>query len=204
MLRCALLAYAFATAFPVWADEPLTIPRSEQATGGYLSTALLLKPCLDIREWSPEPDEALLKQVADARKGLPPETCDSPALMEKLFKARFLQYASIAVVSDPWNLDTKIRAQNEAMSRCKNTECLDRELDAAIAALSPVYLDSHPEWPKGTGLCTSKTVDVAASKVRALLGGRVQKDIVDTCAPESLSVQTCRGLQGTLVFAGCT
>ena len=203
MLRCALLAYAFATAFPVWADEPLTIPRSEQATGGYLSTALLLKPCLDIREWSPEPDEALLKQVADARKGLPPETCDSPALMEKLFKARFLQYASIAVVSDPWNLDTKIRAQNEAMSRCKNTECLDRELDAAIAALSPVYLDSHPEWPKGTGLCTSKTVDVAASKVRALLGGRVQKDIVDTCAPESFSVQTCRGLQGTFVFAGC-
>ncbi|MFS2106517.1 hypothetical protein [Ralstonia sp. Ralssp135] len=204
MLRYALLAYVFATACPALADGTLAIPRSEQATDGYLSTALLLKPCLDIREWSPEPNDALLKQVADARKGLPPETCDSPALVEKLFKARFLQYASIAVVSDPWNLDAKIRAQSEAMGRCKNTECLDRELDAAIAALSAVYLNSHPEWPNGTGLCVSKAVDVAAAKVRALLGAKVQKDIVDTCAPESLSVQTCRGLQGTLVFAGCT
>ncbi|MCP1170811.1 hypothetical protein [Ralstonia chuxiongensis] len=204
MLRYALLAYVFATAFPALADGPLTIPRSEQATDGYLSTALLLKPCLDIHEWSPEPNDDLLKQVADARKGLPPETGDSPALVEKLFKARFLQYASIAVVSDPWNLDAKIRAQSDAMGRCKNTGCLDRELDAAIAALSAVYLNSHPEWPNGTGLCVSKAVDVAAAKVRALLGAKVQKDIVDTCAPESLSVQTCRGLQGTLVFAGCT
>ena len=203
VLRGALLAYVFASAFPALADGPLAIPRSEQTTGGYLSTALLLKPCLDIREWSPEPNDDLLKQVADARKGLPSETCDSPALVEKLFKARFLQYASTVVVSDPWNLDTKIRAQNEAIGRCKNTQCLDRELDTVITALSPVYLNSHPEWPKGTGLCTSKTVDVAASKVRALLGGRVQKDIVDTCAPESFSVQTCRGLQGTFVFAGC-
>ena len=203
MLRRALLAYVFAMAFPALADGPLTIPRSEQTSAGYLSTALLLKPCLDIREWSPEPSDDLLKQVADARKGLPPETCDSPALVEKLFKARFLQYASIAVVSDPWNLDAKIRAQNEAMGRCKSTQCLDRELDAAITALSPVYLNSHPEWPNGAGPCTSKTVDVPANKVRALLGAKVQKGIVDKCAPESVSVQTCKGAQGTLVFAEC-
>jgi|GEM_PF-470678 len=203
MLRFAVLAYVFATALPALADGPLTIPRSEQAADGYLSTALLLKPCLDIHEWSPEPEEDLLKQVADARKGLPPETCDSPALVEKLFKARFLQYASIAVVSDPWNLDAKIRAQNEAIGRCKNTQCLDRELDTVIAALSPVYLNSHPEWPNGTGLCMSKAVDVPANKVRALLGANVQQGIVDKCAPESSSVQTCRGAQGRLVFAGC-
>ena len=193
MLRYALLAYVFAMAFPALADGPLTLPRSEQTSAGYLSTALLLKPCLNIREWSPEPSDDLLKQVADARKGLPSETCDSPALVEKLFKARFLQYASIAVVSDPWNLDAKIRAQNETMGRCKSTQCLDRELDAAITALSPVYLNSHPEWPNGAGPCTSKSVDVPANKVRALLGAKIQKGIVDKCAPESFSVQTCRG-----------
>ncbi|CAJ0799826.1 hypothetical protein LMG19083_03355 [Ralstonia psammae] len=204
MLRYALAAYAFATAFPAFADGPLTLPRSEQATGGYLSTALLLKPCLDIREWSPEPDDTLLKQVADARKGLPPETCDSPALVEKLFKARFLQYASIAAVADPWNLGAKVAAQNEVIGRCHDTQCLDRELDAVIAALSPLYLNSRPEWPSGPGLCTSKIVEVAATKVRALLGAKVQKDMVDACAPESLSIQTCQGAQGRLVFAGCT
>ena len=193
VLRGALLAYVLASAFPALADGPLAIPRSEQTTGGYLSTALLLKPCLDIREWSPEPNNDLLKQVADARKGLPPNTCEFPALMEKLFKARFLQYASIAVVSDPWNLDAKIRVQNEAIGRCKDTECLDRALDAAITALSPVYLNSHPEWPNGTGLCMSKAVDVPANKVRAFLGAKVQKGIVDKCAPESYSVQTCKG-----------
>ncbi|CAJ0720235.1 hypothetical protein LMG6871_03653 [Ralstonia edaphis] len=193
MLRCSLLAFVLASAFPALADGPLAIPRSEQTTGGYLSTALLLKPCLDIREWSPEPNDDLLKQVAEARKGLPPNTCESPALVEKLFKARFLQYASIAVVSDPWNLDAKIRVQNEAIGRCKDTECLDRELDAAITALSPVYLNSHPEWPNGTGLCMSKAVDVPANKVRTLLGPKIQKGIVDKCAPESFSVQTCGG-----------
>ena len=188
-VSAALVATACvaAMALPAWAEGPLTIPRSEQATGGYLSTALLLKPCLDIREWSPEPSDALLKQVAEARKGLPPETCDSPALVEKLFKARFLHYASIAVVNDPWNLDAKIRAQDDAMGRCKSTQCLDRELDAAITALSRVYLNSHPEWPNGTGLCMSKAVDVPANKVSTLLGAKVQKGIVDKCAPESFS-----------------
>ena len=180
------------------------LPTSAQFSGGYLSTTLLLKPCMDIHEWSDNPSDDDRKQFEDARRGLPPDTCDQPALVEKLFTARFLQYASITAVHDPWNLDAKITAQNAAIDQCKDAQCLDRELNAVIAELSPVYLHSRPEWPRHAGLCTSKTVEVTLAKARTLLGAQAQKALVGTCASESLSVQACQGPRGKFIFASCT
>ncbi len=204
MLRCALTAYAFVAASSAIADGPRTIPTSAQFSGSYLSTTLLLKPCTDIHEWSDNPSDDVLKQFEDAQRGLPPDTCDQPALVERLFTARFLQYASIAAVHDPWNMDAKVTAQNAAIAQCKDAQCLERELNAVIAELSPVYLHARPEWPRGVGLCTSKTVEVTPTKARALIGTKAQRALVDTCAPESLSVQTCQGPRGKFVFASCT
>ena len=203
-LRYALMAYALTAATSALADGPLTLPTSAQLSGGYLSTTLLLKPCMDVHEESTNPSDDVLKQFEDARRGLPPDACNQPALVEKLTTARFLQYASIAAVHDPWNLDAKIAAQNAAIARCKDAQCLERELNAVIAELSPVYLHSRPEWPRGVGLCTSKTVEVTPGKARALIGTKAHKALVDACAPESLSMQTCQGPRGKFVFASCT
>ena len=204
LLRYPLIAYALAAATSALAEGPRTLPTSAQLSASYLSTTLLLKPCMDVHEWSDSPDDDVLKQFEDARRGLPPDACNQPALVEKLTTARFLQYASIAAVHDPWNLDAKIAAQNAAIARCKDAQCLERELNAVITELSPVYLHARPEWPRGVGLCTSKTVEVAPGKARALLGTTAQKVLIDTCASESLSMQTCRGLGGQFVFASCT
>ena len=204
LLRYALIAYALTAATSALAEGPRTLPTSAQLSGGYLSTTLLLKPCMDVHEESTNPSDDVLKQFEDARRGLPPDACNQPAVVEKLTTARFLQYASIAAVHDPWNLDAKIAAQNAAIARCKDAQCLERELNAVIAELSPVYLHSRPEWPRGVGLCTSKTVEVTPGKARALIGTKAQQTLVGTCAPESLSVQTCQGPRGKFVFASCT
>ena len=201
--RVALLACALAIASTAQAEGARVIPRSEQADGGYVSTQLLLKPCLDIRTLLSEPNDHLLKDVADARKVLPPGTCDSSVLVEKLFKARFLQYASLAVVSDPWDFDVKIAVQNRSIEQCKDTQCVERELDEVIAALSPVYLGARPEWPQGTGLCTAAPVDVPVAKVLAPLNARTRKALIERCGEQALTTQTCTGPHGKFLFGIC-
>ncbi|WP_208630865.1 hypothetical protein [Ralstonia insidiosa] len=190
-------------ASPTLAEGERVIPRGEQANGGYVSTQLLLKPCLDIRTQVSEPDDNLLRDVVKAREVLPAGICDNPALVEGLFKARFLQYASLTMVSDPWNFDTKIAAQNQAIEQCKDTQCVERELDAGIDPLSPIYLGAHPAWPRGTGLCTTAPVDVPVAKALASLNASVRKELVKRCGEQALITQTCSGPHGKFLFGAC-
>ncbi|KHK52957.1 hypothetical protein PI87_19240 [Ralstonia sp. A12] len=203
MSRVALLACVLVIVSTAQAEGVRVIPRSEQADGGYVSTQLLLKPCLDIRTQVNEPSDHLLKDVADARKVLPPGICDSPVLVEKLFKVRFLQYASLAVVSDPWNFDVKIAMQNRSIEQCKDTQCVERGLDAVIAALSPVYLGARPEWPQGTGLCTAAPVDVSVATALAPLNAKTRKALIERCGEQALTTQACTGPHGKLLFGIC-
>ncbi|KVO25516.1 hypothetical protein WK60_28075 [Burkholderia ubonensis] len=198
-----LLACALAVASQAHAGGPRVIPRSAQVDGGYVSTQLLLKPCLDVRALYDNPDDSQMKDVAAARNVLPPGTCDSPVLVEKVFTARFLQYASLAAVNDPWNLDVKIEAQNRAMDRCKNMRCLDRELDAVIRALSPLYLGVNRGWPRGKGLCASEPADAPVAAALAPLGARARKGLASECGGEALTAQTCKGQHGKLLFVSC-
>lgn len=201
--RCASFAWALAIASPAPAEGVREIPRSNQANGGYVSTQLLLKPCLDIRTLVSEFDDGFLRDVGEARKALPPGTCDNPLLVDKLFTARFLQYASLVMVNDPWNLGARITAQNQTIHQCKDTRCVEHELDAVIAALSPVYLEAQPVWPRGTGLCTTKPVDLPASKALARLHADTRKELVDSCGERALMMQTCSSPHGKLLFASC-
>lgn len=194
-----LVTLALAAPSLSWAEGKRVLPRSEQADGGYVSTQLLLKPCLDVLALTGQPDAELQKAATEARQTLPPGACDSPALVEKLFQARFLQYASLTMVRDPWNLDTQITAQNQTISRCPDTHCLERELDAAIAALLPVYQDAQPTWPQGKGLCAT---DPVASTLKPF-SKAMRKTFAAECGAESIAAQTCQGPHGKMVFVGC-
>lgn len=199
ILNLMLLTLVLAALPLSLAEGKRVLPRSEQADGGYVSTQLLLKPCLDVLALIGQPDAELQKTATEARQTLPPGTCDNPALVEKLFQARFLQYASLTMVRDPWNLDAQITAQNQTISRCPDTRCLARGLDAVIAALSPVYLDAQPAWPQGKGLCAT---DPVASTLKPF-SKAIRKTFATECGAESIAAQTCHGPHGKMVFVGC-
>lgn len=201
--KLALLICMLAVASTAWAEGKRLIPRSEQANGGYVSSQLLLKPCMDIHTLIDAPDDEALKDATDTRKALPPKTCDDAVLVEKLFQARFLQYATIGMVNDPWNLDAKITAQNHAVDQCKDVKCLAHELDAVIAALSPVYLGTDRTWPRGKGLCDTDPADIPATKALAWLDADSRKGIKDDCGEEAATAQTCQGPHGKLLFVSC-
>lgn len=198
-----LLACALVLAAPAWAESKRLIPHSEQATGGYLSSQLLLKPCADVAALGFADDENAQRSAAEARKVLPAGTCDDAALVEKLFKARFLQNATPVLVNDPWQLDPKIARQQQAISRCQKTRCLTRELDRAIAVLSPLYLGARQQWPRGKGLCAAEPVETAAGKVLALLGQDASKAITDACSEDEVLATTCHGPHGKWLFVSC-
>jgi len=169
---------------------------------GYLSTALLLNPCLDIQTTGYSKDADTLQLFTDARNSLPLGACDDPALVEKIFKTRFLQYASLTLVNDPWNLGTKIAAQEQAINHCRDTRCLERELDLAISALTPIYLGApDPKWPNGH-LCSTESVRTLSS----VLTEKARKKITAECGgvdPESVYISICKDSHGKLVSAIC-
>ena len=72
-----------AAASPAWADGKLLIPRSANVEGAYLSTQLLLEPCMSDRALAAITDAPSARKDAEAaRKALRPGTCDDPALVE--------------------------------------------------------------------------------------------------------------------------
>lgn len=199
-----VLACAMVAASPAWADGKLLIPRSANVEGAYLSTQLLLEPCMSDRALAAITDDPSARKDAEAaRKALPPGTCDDPALVEKLFKAKFLEYATLNVVADPWDFDKTITTQDEAIAACKDTRCLDRTLDSIIGALSPVYLHSHPHWPSGEGLCTTDAVDTSVAGVMGQLGIAAHRTIARECGEEAITAQACNGSHGRMLFVSC-
>ena len=133
----------------------------------YLSTILLLNPCLDISLFGfYDKDDNIIRMVNEAKAKYPANTCNNSKLVNKLFNARFLQYSTITLVDDPWNLDGKIVEQNKLISQCKNTACLDKALNTVINQLYPLYISTRIRSlrpPTSGQLCNGK-VDLASDK----------------------------------------
>ena len=93
--------------FPAYTQkikQERAIPRIDQLAPPYLSTILLLSPCLDISLLGfpdSDNDDETIRMVEEERAKYPANTCNNPALANKLFKARFLQYSTITLVNDP-------------------------------------------------------------------------------------------------------
>ena len=154
--------------FPAYAQQikqERAIPRIDQIAPPYLSTTLLINPCLDISlSGFDDSDDDTIKMVDEAKAAYPANTCNNPALANKLFKARFLQYSTITLVDDPWNLDIKIVEQNKLISQCKDTACLNKALDAIISQLYPLYISIPIDRPPTSGRLCSGKVDLASDK----------------------------------------
>ena len=141
------------------------IPRIDQLAPDYLSTALLINPCLDISQFGfNNKNEDIIRMVDEAKEAYPANTCNNPALANKLFKARFLQYSTITLVNDPWNLDVEIVKQNKLISQCKDTACLDKVLDAIISQLYPLYMSIPTDPPPTSDRLCSGEIDLANDK----------------------------------------
>ena len=156
------------TVFPVYAQQikqERTIPHIDQLAPPYLSTTLLINPCLDISlSGFDDSDDDTIKMVDEAKAAYPANTCNNSALANKLFKARFLQYSTITLVDDPWNLDVEIVEQNRLISQCKDTACLDKVLDSIISQLYPLYISIPIDRPTTSGRLCSGKVDLASDK----------------------------------------
>ncbi|MCE4055676.1 hypothetical protein [Pseudomonas sp. Au-Pse12] len=198
-----LLACTLSLASSVWAEGKRVLPASAQVEGGYLSSQLLLKPCVDVAALGFGADDSVHQEAAVARKALPAGTCEDAVLVEKLFKARFLQYGSIALVDAPWTLAQRIERQNRAISRCQDRQCLTRELDTVIAQLSPVYFGASRAWPRGKGLCATEALAMPANKALAVLGAGPGQQVTAECGEEGVIASSCRGPHGRLLFLSC-
>ena len=156
------------TVFPVYAQQikqERIIPHIDQLVPPYLSTILLLSPCADISLLGfDDKDDDTIRIVDEAKAAYPANTCNNPALANKLFKARFLQYSTITLVDDPWNLDVEIVEQNKLISQCKDTACLDKVLDSIISQLYPLYISIPIDRPTTSGRLCSGKVDLASDK----------------------------------------
>ena len=154
--------------FPAYTQQikqERTIPHIDQLVPPYLSTILLLSPCLDISlSGFDDSDDDTIKMVDEAKAVYPANTCNNSALANKLFKARFLQYSTITLVDDPWNLDIEIVEQNKLISQCKDTTCLDKVLDTIISQLYPRYISIPTKFKSASdNLCISE-VDLVNDK----------------------------------------
>ena len=154
--------------FPAYTQQikqERTIPSIDQIVPPYLSTTLLINPCLDISlSGFDDSDDDTIKMVDEAKAVYPANTCNNSALANKLFKARFLQYSTITLVDDPWNLDIKIVEQNKLISQCKDTACLDKALDTIISQLYPLYISIPIHRSPTSGQLCSDKIDLASDK----------------------------------------
>ena len=224
-LLCLLI-----TVFPANAQkikQERTIPSIDQIAPPYLSTTLLINPCLDISLTDSgfnDKDDETIRMVEEERAKYPANTCNNPALANKLFKARFLQYSTITLVNDPWNLDVEIVKQNKLISQCKDTACLDKVLDAIISQLYPLYVNPPlPPSPTSEELCRSiddlsndKKMDLFIKKLVASLstddncGSKDFSDYGDNPIDEDKSkpytnvlFDICKSNVGDLFIADC-
>ena len=154
--------------FPAYTQQikqERAILRIDQLAPPYLSTILLLSPCADISLLGfDDKDDDTIRIVDEAKAAYPANTCNNPALANKLFKARFLQYSTITLVDDPWNLDIEIVEQNRLISQCKDTTCLDKVLDTIISQLYPRYISIPTKFESASdNLCISE-VDLVNDK----------------------------------------
>ena len=181
--------------FPAYAQQikqERAIPRIDQLSPPYLSTALLINPCLDISslEISGSNDYIYTTSMSnEAKAAYPANTCNNSVLANKLFKARFLQYSTITLVDDPWNLDVEIVEQNRLISQCKDTACLDKVLDSIISQLYPRYIRIPPEFETTNDNLCSGEIDLANDKKMDLIIKKLVANLStdDNCGSEDFS-----------------
>ena len=167
-----------------------TIPSIDQIAPPYLSTTLLINPCLDISlSGFNDKDDNIIRMVNEAKAKYPANTCNNSALANKLFKARFLQYSTITLVDDPWNLDVEIVEQNRLISQCKDTACLDKVLDSIISQLYPRYIRIPPEFETTNDNLCSGEIDLANDKKMDLIIKKLVANLStdDNCGSEDFS-----------------
>lgn len=202
--KLALLISLCAVAVSVSAQEKHILPRSSEIRVAYLSTQLLLNPCgneqmlKDFRN-----DSEVLKSMAEARAALPPGVCEDPALAEKIFTLRFLQYATLRMVSTPWNMDAALAEQNRRIGRCRDAACLSRELDRATQDLMPEYSKDRAEQRRGPGLCHTEARSISTQKAWARLSAGAHQTIVAECHPAAVLAWACGGPGGQLLSLSC-
>ena len=179
--------------FPAYTQQikqERTIPSIDQIAPPYLSTTLLINPCLDISlSGFNDKDDNIIRMVNEAKSKYPANTCNNSALANKLFKARFLQYSTITLVDDPWNLDIKIVEQNKLISQCKDTACLDKALDTIISQLYPLYISIPIHRSPTSGQLCSDKIDLASDKKMDLVIKKLVASLStdDNCDSEDLS-----------------
>ena len=187
-LLCLLIIVFPANAQKI--KQKRVIPRIDEVDPDYLSTALLINPCLDISQFGfNNKNEDIIRMVDEAKEAYPANTCNNPALANKLFKARFLQYSTITLVNDPWNLDVEIVKQNKLISQCKNTACLNKVLDSIISQLYPLYMSIPIDRPPTSDRLCSGKVDLASDKKMDLAIKKLVTSLSsdDKCGSEDLS-----------------
>jgi hypothetical protein len=178
------------------------IPSLEQFSPAYISTKALLAPCGD---YSSELDVEAQRTMAEARRRYPKGACADIAVPSLLFKALFLQYASIAIVSDPGSLFEIVQTQNATLASCKNTVCLKATLRDVIKKLEPIYRHSKNLTESAIGrICKiRKTIDSTAA-IRLGPGARsVIARINQQCGADGASISPCSNGYGKLLLAEC-
>ena len=181
-----------------------TLPRADQIRPAYGSTWLLLDPCHDfaaeVKQGNIEAD--VLAEQKQALAALPAGACAKPGMAEKLFQSRFLQQALPVMDSQPWQSWPQIQAQQSRIKACKTLDCLERELDASIARLKPLYLSHEPEAAAGAraSLCTSAMQPLPAGKALQMLTAGERKSVLKTAGSvRELQAQTCASKGETLL-----
>lgn len=178
------------------------IPKIDQITVPYLSASLLLNPCIDLSSSGYTESDEIIKLVNDAKKTLPNETCTNKYLVEKLFKARFLQFATINLVNDPWDLDKITLEQNNMISKCKDVKCLEVALDELIAKLLPLYSSltvSLQEKP----FCINPIDLSSDAKITKIVKEQIQSSNMESACNSLASNDDTHNSHTNIIFGVC-
>ncbi|TDY24087.1 hypothetical protein B0G81_4492 [Paraburkholderia sp. BL6665CI2N2] len=186
----------------VRAAGDLDIPSLSQFSPAYVSTQILLSPCYDV---SVESDIEVQRMVREARERYPKGTCTDVRIPPLIFKASFLQYASIAASDDPESLFRAVQTQNAKLASCKNRTCLKTTLQKIIVKLEPVYRNSKPSLENtGGDTCKiKKAIDINTAAGLIRNSRAIIKNIKDQCGASGISVSICANRHENLLFADC-
>ena len=196
-LSILMASYGLALSMNAQADNKPSIPAIGEYSAAYLSTQMLLAPCGDYADQkNPDSQQTLAAELQSYPKG----TCSDSRIKELIFKARFLQYASIAATDNTIAIFHIVEAQNHRLASCKNMRCLSVWLADVIGTLEPLYLKS------GGSITSSMCKESSAIPKASLLAlSRQERAIMDKqCGESGVDMNLCKGERETFLFATCS
>lgn len=205
---CVLLAGLLWSCLAAAAGLP--VPPRQAVSTPYLSTALLLDPCLKSDAWGD--DAQVRKALHDARAPFSRAACTDAAFAKDIFVLRFLQYVGLARANLPMAWFDIVERQDRALAGCRDVACekrlalrfsadLQGRLDSPVAAPQPVPWGM--DVPAADGTCA----DLRAAGCAALierLGKAAAARLVDACADTAVDFSTRRQGRDDLLVAGCS